>query len=447
MARSALELLQSPMGLLEILAYLADRDAASPAKAIADLAMNRKTFYACLVKLHALGLVFKRRESGQPLRAYYGLTTKGQEAAKHLASLAPILAGSAANLERELESLRDAAPTGRNLARRGEILRQLAEHKYAAGEWEDALRFAEESCRLASEAGRDADLAHAELWIGKVLQKENDAGCLAHLKAAARAAKRAHEPAAAAEAAYVRGCHQERKGRYEEGEAEFRRCARLAERAKSDLDRGRAALGLGRILVERGRSAEAREPLESAREHLEPIGDTEELCAVYANLGAAWFPDDVKAALAWHEKAIRACELGGFPRMLAFELLNAAGCLQKLGDARGARRAMDRSREIAENLEDPKLIASVLIQSASVRSRQGDLRAAEADARRAIEIAQAEGLLRELANAHYLLGDILGKRRHVAPARESLERALGLFRRVKDEGMVRRLGELRNLKT
>ena len=133
--------------------------------------------------------------------------------------------------------------------------------------------------------------------------------------------------------------------------------------------------------------------------------------------------------------------------MLAFELLNAAGCLQKLGNAKEARRRMDRAQDLAQDIEDAKLIASVLIQSASLRSAQGDLRDAEGDARKAVEVAGTEGLRRELANAHYLLGDILGKRNQESAARESLERALRLFRRLKDEGMARRLGaEIQNLK-
>ena len=133
--------------------------------------------------------------------------------------------------------------------------------------------------------------------------------------------------------------------------------------------------------------------------------------------------------------------------MLAFELLNAAGCLQKLGNAKEARRRMDRAQDLAQDIEDAKLIASVLIQSASLRSALGDLRDAEGDARKAVEVAGTEGLRRELANAHYLLGDILGKRNQESAARESLERALRLFRRLKDEGMARRLGaEIQNLK-
>lgn len=444
-----LKSLQSPVGLLDVLAYLVGRDVASPADAIADLGLNRKTFYACIEKLRALGFVFDRREAGYPPRAYYGLTRRGQRAAERIAGLMPLVAESAPSLEREEQDLKAGEPTKEAIARRREVLLALVERSYAEGEWDRTLGYADDLRLLASEGDDREGIALAELWAGKVLQKRSDESCLPHLDASYRTATRARRMVdVAAEALYVRGCFYERKGRYDEAEADFRRCANLAAKARSRRNRGRAALGLGRVLVERGRHAEARGPLEEARGWLEADGEVEDLPAVYGNLGASYFPDDAREALAWHERAIRACELGGHVRMLVFELLNAAGALQKLGDAKEARRRMDRARELAEDLEDAKLLASILVQSASVRSAQGDLRGAEADARRAIEAASAEGLMRELAHAHYLLGDILGKRDHKAAARDSFERARRLFQRLKDEEMARRLaGELRNLKT
>ena len=108
---------------------------------------------------------------------------------------------------------------------------------------------------------------------------------------------------------------------------------------------------------------------------------------------------------------------------------------------------MKRSEDLAEEIDDPKLIASVFIQSAYIKSGMGDHDDAEEVVRKAIEVAKKSKMLRELANAYYLLGDILRELRREKEATRSLEDALALFRRFKDEGMTKRLAsELTNLR-
>ena len=150
MTTAVLGALQSPSGLLDVLVYFAEKDGGSPTKAIADLGMKRATFYACIEKLRVLGFVFERKEPDYPPRAHYGVTRKGRQAAEHLASLAPLVARSVLNLERELEGLRGSKPTDSNLNRTEQVLLALVEHAYVENEWNRALEFANELRLLAS---------------------------------------------------------------------------------------------------------------------------------------------------------------------------------------------------------------------------------------------------------------------------------------------------------
>jgi len=251
MVSAPLKALQSPVGLMDVLVYLAGRDVAFAKTAMTDLRMNRGRFYACIEKLRTLGFVFERKEIAYPIRAYYGLTRKGKALADPLVSIAPAIAGSLDNLRRELEGLDRKEGTRRNRERQLDILDILLAAHFGRGEWDQLLKLAEKARACAAELRDHARLATVELMCGKVLQKRGDPRCLAHLDAAAQEASAAGELAIAAEAAYVRGCHHERKGRTAKAEEEFRRCGVIAARAKSRLNLGRADLGAGRLLVER----------------------------------------------------------------------------------------------------------------------------------------------------------------------------------------------------
>jgi len=224
-----------------------------------------------------------------------------------------------------------------------------------------------------------------------------------------------------------------------------------SDRGEGEVQTEPRSSGLGRRSAPCGAvvTSTGIETLERARAVFEAEGADaeEELAATYANLGAAMFQGDPRAALDWHEKAIRVCELGGLLRLQVFELANAASCLQKLEDLKGARRYMGRAEDLAGKVEDPKLTAGMLLQSAFLDVALGELREAEEGARRAVDLAKRESLARELAHAHYLLGDILVKRGQAATARRSLEEAAARFRRLEDKEMVQRLAtELAKLK-
>jgi tetratricopeptide (TPR) repeat protein len=447
MAVLPLETLQSPAGVMDVIVYLAGRECEYATKASSEMKMHRTRFYACIKKLLHLRLAFERKEKGFPPRTYYGLTSKGREWAERLQKLVPLVKESVEKLRKELEELERAEMSKKNVKRQIEIIEMFLEESYHRGEWDEALKLAERIGLLASEIRDKARAPSSELWIGKVLQKKNDDACMAHLDAAYRDGLSTGQLDVAAEAAYMRGCYLERRTSFGKAEKEFRVCEDLAKKAKSNLNLGRARLGRGRVLVEKGLHSRAKEKLREALSLLEGEGDVEELQSVYANMGAASFNEDAKEALEWHEKAVRACELGGFIRLLSFELLNAAGCLQKLGDSRQAKRFMKRAEDLAEEIDDPKLSASVFIQSAYIKSGIGELDDAEEVVRKAIEVAKKNKMMRELANAYYLLGDILRELRREKEATRALEDALALFRRLKDEGMTQRLvSELANLR-
>lgn len=107
-----------------------------------------------------------------------------------------------------------------------------------------------------------------------------------------------------------------------------------------------------------------------------------------------------------------------------------------LGDFSAADLRTERARAIAEDVSDPRAVASLYENLTVMRERQGDLEGALLYARKSLEAYERLADTRSLGSAWNTLGWVYVRRGQVARAREALDRAEDLGRANGDEPLL-----------
>lgn len=107
-----------------------------------------------------------------------------------------------------------------------------------------------------------------------------------------------------------------------------------------------------------------------------------------------------------------------------------------LGDFAAADLRTERARALAEDVTDPRTLASLYENLTVTRQRQGDLEGALLYARKSLEAYQRLDDRRSLGSAWNTLGWVYIKRGQVAKARESLDRADAVARENHDDRLA-----------
>ncbi len=115
------ELLQKPVGTLDLLLYLLRHGKTAVTTILSDTGMNKATFYDAAERLRSLGFAYEDKQTGYPTYVYWGLTRAGEGLARTLGPAAELISATTAALERELTDL-EAAGDPATAPRRLEIL-------------------------------------------------------------------------------------------------------------------------------------------------------------------------------------------------------------------------------------------------------------------------------------------------------------------------------------
>ena len=103
-AASNIDLLQRPVGTMDILLHLLEHGPSNPSSIIDALGLARGSFYNCVRRLEELGFIFDREERGFPRLVIYGLTRAGEQAAEPLRPLAKVLRETIEARRRKLDA-------------------------------------------------------------------------------------------------------------------------------------------------------------------------------------------------------------------------------------------------------------------------------------------------------------------------------------------------------
>ncbi len=209
--------------------------------------------------------------------------------------------------------------------------------------------------------------AKVEADIAELLIDAGDYGqALVHLGGARRISS---EPKLRERVDLLTGVALLRRGEIERAEPHLERHLE-AGRSRRDLAaEARALMHLGEIYRRRGEAARATRALERARSYFESHPDGQALATIYTSLA---------------ELAITAADLDG------------------------AETLIKRAVELAQGTQAAGAEAAALLVIGSLRLRGDDVQAAEAALSRAIDLVATDNLPRELAEAYFAYGNLVG---------------------------------------
>ncbi|MFQ6060287.1 MAG: tetratricopeptide repeat protein [Thermoplasmata archaeon] len=424
----AFDLIQKPLGTMNILMYLSRKGAADVTTIIEETEICNKTFYKAINRLKSLGLVFEETKKGWPTHVIYQLTYKGEEAVKHLYPLEEIILGSVEGQWEELGRLESEEKSQENMKRMLELLRNLQEATFDLGEWDKTLRLSERAIGIASAVRDESSLSHAYRYAGLVHQKRNDFHkTKENLRRSIEISTRTEEWDGAAEDHYVLGALYERRGDLQDALAQYEKSLEFARRAEWMIGEARARLGFGRVLGKRGKSRQSLEEIQRAVKDFEDLGAVDELARAYGNLGATIFDIDADKALEFYEKSIEIARKTGEVRILAIGLSNASGCYANEGDKKKALDYLKEAEDIISRLNDPHLLVSVRIHLGCVYWSQQDWKKSERYFKKAIDICDKESAKYEMGDALFHYGLMLSDKGDTERSESILGKALAIF--------------------
>ena len=188
---------------------------------------------------------------------------------------------------------------------------------------------------------------------------------------------------------------------------------------------GKRAYLEGLLAQLEGDGAAARDAYRRAYEASSLEGEVHTLAAVALNLGGLLAEQGVFAeALATTERAVRALGQLGSTSELGTALVNAANLLVQLGDAAGARRALDRARTESAARGTAVARALVAFVEGDLARREGRLDAASAAYAEAAARFVESGQARRAASARLARAEALALAGQPAEAGEALADAL-----------------------
>jgi tetratricopeptide (TPR) repeat protein len=386
------DLIQKPVGTLDILMYLSRKGTSDMATIRKELGMCKRTFYSAVDRLESLGLIFKRKRKGWPVRAFYGLTYKGEEAVRYLSPFEKIIVESMDSKWRDLKELESKRRTRKNKERVLKLLSELQEATFDLGKWEETLRLSERAVELASSLNDEENLSHAHRYAGLVHQKRNDVEeARENLDKSMEISLRMGDWSGLAADHYILGALCERTGDFESALNHYREAMRFAKKGEWGLEEAKARLGLGRILGKRGRIEESLEEIGRAVDGFKDLKAIHELARAYGNLGATMFYVDKGKALELFEKSIEISRRTGEVRIRAMGLSNAASCYINKGEFNKALDYLNEAEEIFVQLDDRPSLPSVYIHLGCVHRSQHNWRRSEEFFRKAIELSEKVG--------------------------------------------------------
>lgn len=436
------ELLQKPVGTLDLLLYLLAHGKTAVSTILSDTGMNRESFYGAADRLRGLGFAYEDKQTGYPTYVYWGLTRAGEAFARTLGPAVDMLSVTASALERELAALDEANEAG-TLPRRTEILDLLADREFSLGRWDTAEANAR---RLVELSGSMNDLprqVRGRLALGRVYQKrDRHDDARRELDESLRLATGAGRDDLAAEAGYLIGSDLERQGRWQEALERFGASASQAGRGDDPLGAAQARQATARILAKRGRYHEALGVLQEVAAELEGLRAEDDLPRVYVALGSTLHSlDRPDQAGGWFAKGVEAAQRVGDIRMEAYGLVYGAAHSIDAGEYRKAEVALARGGRLFEDLGEKMGIGSYELNAARSSSLQGRWSEAEDHFDRALAIARETSNRYQEAWALFNRGQMAKRRERRDEARALLTEARRIFTEIGSEARAARCDE------
>jgi len=440
------DLVEKPVGTLDLLVYLLRHGTANVEAILAGTGMNRDTYQRAKARLLSLGFTFEEQQADNLAFRYLGLTRQGEAFARALAPAVELLASTARSLEAELDRLEadDQPSTAR---RRLELLDLVADREYSLGLWDSAFDRATRLAALAHGSEDTAREARGRVMLGRILQKrDRPEEAVGVLSEALRLADASRAYDAGADAEYLLGAASERRGDWVRALERFDAASDRAERFGDPLRLATTQQGKARLLARQGRAAEAHAILREVVATLEAARADEELPRAYASLGSAAYLLDRPDAVQAFEKAVEAARRAADPRIEAHGLTSAAAHWIDARDFRRADAYLRRARTIFADLGERSGLGAAELNTANLLGAQDAWTDAEGHYAEALRLARETGDRFLEASALMNEGQMMKRRDRRNQAVALLTQARGLFAELGSVAKVARcdeeLGEL-----
>lgn len=385
------DLIDKPVGTLDLLVYLARHGTSSVAEILAGTGMNRDTYQRAKARLLSLGFAYEERQAENLAYRYLGLTQAGEAFAEALSPAENLLAATAVSIEAELARL-EGADERASVPRRLDLLEVVADREFSFGRWDTASEYGSRLIALAQSAGDARREASGHLALARILQKrDRHEEAIREATEALTITGSTNAPDLASDAEYLIGSALERRGQWAQALDRFASAATHAEDPEDSLRRSLARQATARILARRGRLEESATILREVVTGLEAARADEELPRAYVSLGGVAYLLDRKDAAIWFEKAIEAARRVADPRIEAHGMTSAAAHWIDARDFRKADAYLRRAREIFQDLGERSGLGAAELNTANLYATQDRWSDAERHYDEAVGIARETG--------------------------------------------------------
>ena len=440
------DLLEKPVGTLDLLLYLLSRGTSSVSDILTGTGMNSDTFQRAASHLKNLRFVYEDRRVGFPTYRFLGLTQEGEAVARALAPAGDLLANTVQALDSELGRLEDAHETS-TISRRLDLLELLVDREFAAGAWDAARDRGSRLAALAKDSGDTRREAHGHLSLGRILQKRDQHDeALKELGEAVALAGLAKSSSIASQAEYLIGSSWERRGQWATALEHFHSAEDLAARSSDPLARAVARQAMARVLGRQGKLRESAGILREVIQSFEGLGADEELPKAYGAMGATAYSLNERDAVQWQEKAIEAARRIADPRMEAWGMANAAASLIDARDYAKALVYLKRAFAIFDDLGEQAGLAAAELNLGNLAAAQDHWSDGEGHFQEALRISRETRNRQQEASVLLNQGQMMIRRGKPTEARAFLTEAKRIFTEIGNEARAKRCDEeLRSL--
>jgi tetratricopeptide (TPR) repeat protein len=432
-----LDLIQKPLGTLDILLYLSREVPSDVTTIIGKLGMCTSTFYSAVNRLKSLGLVFEETKKGWPTRVFYRLTYKGEEVVTYLHSIEGVISESIDAKKADLEKLESMELTQGDKERKLELMSDLQDANYDLGNLDETLRLSDKAIELASTLQDDHHLSHAYRRAGIVHQQRGETSkAMEYLNKGIQISSQMEDWRSLAESHCSLGFTYEVTGDFDSAHAHYQESYEFAQKAEWGTGEALARMGYGRVLTKRDNYQEALNEMQKATEIFEDLGDLKHLAKAYCQYGTTMVYQDMEKAFEYLERSIEMGRRVGDPGTTASGLVMATNTLNERGEFKKALEYLEEAEEIYLELDVKRMLATVYLARGCVHKNLKDWGRSEESFRKGIRLCEEVNEMYSLGDTLYQYGDMLIDKGDADKAEEVLRRALSIFKELGSEGQI-----------
>ncbi len=322
-------------------------------------------------------------------------------------------------------------------------LRSTGDTYKSIGGWEVATKFYKQALELSEDVANYSESAKIYRNMGAIKRRQGKWGLsLELLDKSLMSARKANDLDEQARTFQGMGRVHWRKSEYQKAIHYYTQCIEMCVQTKNKTTLGYILLDLGRVYDEMGEHDQAISNLQMGLALLKEEGDEQGVAKVYNKLGCVYgHKGDLDKAFHAYDVSLKQAHISGFMALQALIQANAGEWYARNGDFDTARKYCDDSFEVFQKFNDRFGLSYATMSYAILYTRQENWKDAEYMFEDCIRHREFIGTPYAIAECYMEYGMMLSEKSDKKRAKKNLERALKLFKRLRNQYMNEKIAD------